>query len=64
MNCRHRDAGYRFNFYIIGVRALPWRGSRANLKGLSEDVRPINWANRPKSYIKRTVMWDEFPNGR
>lgn len=45
-------------------RALPWRGSRANLKGISEDVRPINWANRPKSYIKRTVMWDEFPNGR
>ncbi len=29
-----------------------------------EDVRPINWANRPKSYIKRTVTWDEFPNGR
>ena len=29
-----------------------------------EDVRPINWANRPKSYIKRTVDWDEYPNGR
>jgi len=27
-------------------------------------VRPINWANRPKSYIKRTETWDEFPNGR
>ncbi len=27
-------------------------------------MRPINWANRPKSYIKRTVNWDEFPNGR
>ena len=26
--------------------------------------RPINWANRPKSYIKRTESWDEFPNGR
>ena len=24
-----------------------------------EDVRPINWANRPKSYIKRTETWDE-----
>jgi len=32
--------------------------------GLAEDVRPINWANRPKSYIKRTETWDEFPNGR
>jgi methylenetetrahydrofolate reductase (NADPH) len=31
---------------------------------MSEEVRPINWANRPKSYIKRTVNWDEFPNGR
>lgn len=30
----------------------------------SEEVRPINWANRPKSYIKRTHTWDEFPNGR
>lgn len=29
-----------------------------------EDVRPINWANRPKSYIKRTETWDDFPNGR
>jgi methylenetetrahydrofolate reductase (NADPH) len=31
---------------------------------MTEEVRPINWANRPKSYIKRTVGWDEFPNGR
>lgn len=29
-----------------------------------EDVRPINWANRPKSYIARTNNWDDFPNGR
>ena len=27
-------------------------------------MRPINWANRQKSYIKRTLAWDEFPNGR
>lgn len=45
-------------------RAYPWRGSRAKLNGMAEEVRPINWANRPKSYIKRTVHWDEFPNGR
>ena len=28
-----------------------------------EDVRPIYWANRPKSYVMRTEDWDEFPNG-
>jgi methylenetetrahydrofolate reductase (NADPH) len=39
--------------------------SNASLsRKIIEDVRPINWANRPKSYIKRTVTWDEFPNGR
>jgi len=31
---------------------------------IKEDVRPINWANRPKSYVMRTEDWDEFPNGR
>ncbi|RYH26321.1 hypothetical protein EON65_14725 [archaeon] len=46
------------------LRAFPWRGSRANLRGHVEEVRPINWANRPKSYIKRTVNWDDYPNGR
>ena len=45
-------------------KALPWKGSRVNLKGLAEEVRPINWANRPKSYIQRTASWDEYPNGR
>eukprot|EP01038_Epipyxis_sp_PR26KG_P005738 gene5738-7922_t len=45
-------------------RTLPWRGSRSTFNGHTEDVRPINWANRPKSYIKRTVAWDDFPNGR
>lgn len=27
-------------------------------------MRPIFWANRPKSYLQRTMSWDEFPNGR
>ena len=27
-------------------------------------VRPINWANRPRSYLARTDVWDEYPNGR
>lgn len=46
-------------------RQFPWRGSRSsNLNGLAEEVRPINWANRPKAYVNRTLTWDEFPNGR
>lgn len=49
---------------LTSDRNLPWRGSRSNLKGMTEDVRPINWANRPKSYIARTNEWDEYPNGR
>lgn len=42
---------------------LPWKP----LKGLGrreEDVRPIFWQNRSKSYVLRTQDWDEFPNGR
>lgn len=43
-------------------------GPMASLSGSSrmqkEDVRPINWANRPVSYLRRTASWDEFPNGR
>jgi methylenetetrahydrofolate reductase (NADPH) len=42
-------------------KALPWR---ANIKGKSEGVRPIFWANRPRSYNHRTEHWDEYPNGR
>jgi len=29
-----------------------------------ENVRPIFWAHRRKSYVSRTDGWDEFPNGR
>ena len=43
--------------------ALPWRQSKG-LKRRLEDVRPIFWRNRNKSYIVRTKDWDEFPNGR
>mmetsp|Transcript_17675 Transcript_17675/g.28606 ORF Transcript_17675/g.28606 Transcript_17675/m.28606 type:complete len:590 (-) Transcript_17675:223-1992(-) len=42
---------------------LPWRPS-ADPKRLDEDVRPIFWANRPKSYLNRTDSWQEFPSGR
>ncbi|KAI0847510.1 methylenetetrahydrofolate reduct [Daldinia vernicosa] len=44
-------------------QALPWRQSLA-LGRREEDVRPIFWRNRNKSYVSRTQDWDEFPNGR
>ncbi|KAL5991439.1 hypothetical protein ACLOJK_012348 [Asimina triloba] len=44
-------------------RALPWRRP-ANVFRVKEDVRPIFWANRPKSYISRTHGWDQYPRGR
>ncbi|PKU38734.1 methylenetetrahydrofolate reductase [Limosa lapponica baueri] len=47
----------------ITSRPLPWAVS-AHPKRRVEDVRPIFWASRPKSYIYRTQEWDDFPNGR
>uniref|UniRef100_A0A1J3CZC5 Methylenetetrahydrofolate reductase n=2 Tax=Noccaea caerulescens TaxID=107243 RepID=A0A1J3CZC5_NOCCA len=44
-------------------RSLPWRRP-ANIFRTKEDVRPIFWANRPKSYISRTKAWEDFPQGR
>jgi len=44
-------------------RVLPWRPSAMQGRSQTEEVRPINWANRPKSYVQRTEDWDEFPNG-
>eukprot|EP01117_Protostelium_nocturnum_P012738 TRINITY_DN4706_c0_g1_i1.p1 TRINITY_DN4706_c0_g1~~TRINITY_DN4706_c0_g1_i1.p1 ORF type:complete len:596 (+),score=215.73 TRINITY_DN4706_c0_g1_i1:440-2227(+) len=48
------------------ARPLPWaRHSEVKQgKRAKEEVRPIFWRNRPKSYIYRTNTWDEFPNGR
>ena len=45
------------------VRTLPWKKSGNKFRD-AEDVRPIFWATRPKSYMYRTSDWDEFPNGR
>jgi methylenetetrahydrofolate reductase (NADPH) len=42
-------------------RDLPFKKGSNRCK---EDVRPIFWAIKPKSYIARTQEWDEFPNGR
>ncbi|KAL1535214.1 Methylenetetrahydrofolate reductase 1, variant 2 [Salvia divinorum] len=44
-------------------RSLPWRRP-ANIFRVKEGVRPIFWANRPKSYISRTIGWDQYPHGR
>jgi len=45
----------------FNTRSLPWRSTPSRQK---EEVRPIFWSNRPKSYIHRTASWDDFPNGR
>ena len=47
----------------LALKPLPWK-QPANHRRYSEDVRPIFWAMRPKSYIHRTQEWDDFPNGR
>jgi len=44
-------------------KPLPWRQSLGH-KRRDENVRPIFWRNRNRSYIERTSEWDEFPNGR
>lgn len=44
-------------------KALPWRQS-LGLNRRDENVRPIFWRNRNRSYVARTQDWDEFPNGR
>eukprot|EP00182_Erythrolobus_australicus_P001332 CAMPEP_0185830232 /NCGR_PEP_ID=MMETSP1353-20130828/702_1 /TAXON_ID=1077150 /ORGANISM="Erythrolobus australicus, Strain CCMP3124" /LENGTH=627 /DNA_ID=CAMNT_0028528107 /DNA_START=33 /DNA_END=1916 /DNA_ORIENTATION=- len=46
----------------VATRALPWRPNTFENRR-NEAVRPIFWANRPKSYIARTAGWDEYPNG-
>lgn len=45
------------------IRSLPWRPATVD-KRRKEEVRPIFWANRPKSYLDRTRSWDDYPNGR
>ncbi|PFH51835.1 hypothetical protein AMATHDRAFT_74711 [Amanita thiersii Skay4041] len=45
------------------IKPLPWRQSLTPNRR-SENIRPIFWANRTKSYLSRTENWDEYPNGR
>ncbi|XP_013792561.2 methylenetetrahydrofolate reductase-like [Limulus polyphemus] len=44
-------------------KPLPWP-TAANHRRCAEEVRPIFWSYRHKSYIYRTQTWDDFPNGR
>lgn len=50
-------------FVASPTNNLPWKQSLV-ARRRDEDVRPIFWANRPDSYLDRTAIWDEFPNGR
>ncbi|KAJ3128671.1 hypothetical protein HK098_003878 [Nowakowskiella sp. JEL0407] len=45
------------------AKPLPWNPSLAKNRE-KENVRPIFWKNRTRSYILRTESWDDFPNGR
>ncbi len=46
------------------LRALPWKKTSNSYTRCKENVRPIFWSIRPKSYVHRTSNWNEFPNGR
>ncbi len=54
--------GVGYTSQVALRRQFPWRAS-TDIRRAREDVRPIHWANRPKSYLQRTDIWDEFPNG-
>ncbi|EDO40835.1 predicted protein [Nematostella vectensis] len=43
------------------LNKLPWQLSDVRS---GEDVRPIFWASRPRSYLIRTSNWEDMPNGR
>ena len=45
-------------------RDLPWRKSANMRRCGEEEVRPAFWSNRQKSYMAKTMTWDDFPNGR
>lgn len=45
------------------AKPLPWLPSLAKSRE-KENVRPIFWKNRARSYVMRTELWDEYPNGR
>ena len=58
----------RLGLWVVdarGGRDLPWKPASISCQQRqSEEVRPIFWSIRPKSYVCRTSDWDQFPNGR
>lgn len=44
-------------------RSLPFKTMTTEERS-DEQVRPIFWAIKPKSYVSQTQTWDDFPNGR
>eukprot|EP00250_Pteridium_aquilinum_P024796 c29616_g1_i1 orf=529-2313(-) len=67
LNLDKSAVGILQNLGVIDIskirRPLPWRPP-TNINRVKEDVRPIFWANRPRSYISRTVSWEDFPSGK
>ena len=39
---------------------MPWKQSLV-ARRQKEEVRPIFWANRPQSYLDRTIHWTSYP---
>ena len=52
------------DFAVSTRREMPWRQSCDITRRTQEQVRPIHWSGRSKSYLHLTSKWDEFPNGR
>lgn len=44
-------------------RSLPFKTMTTEERN-DEQVRPIFWSIKPKSYVSQTQTWDDFPNGR
>ncbi|KAH7277412.1 hypothetical protein KP509_39G049700 [Ceratopteris richardii] len=67
LNLEKSAVGILQNLGLVDIskirRPLPWRPP-ANINRVKEDVRPIFWANRPRSYISRTGTWEDFPRGK
>ena len=55
--------GLEFIADVDVAKPLPFNPSLHESRA-KENVRPIFWKNRPRSYVARTEAWDEFPNGR
>lgn len=55
---RRERGGSVSEFPRLSRRLLPWKPSTMENRS-KEAIRPINWSNRPHSYVMRTDDWDE-----